>query len=285
MTPLVSIIVPNYNHAAFLQERLDSIFKQTCQDFEVIILDDASTDDSLEILNVYKEHPKVSHFVVNTTNSGSPFLQWQKGLALATGNYVWIAESDDTCDLDFLASNIENINDADGIVAHTESFNAQGIINEVQHPAFKKGTSISLDTDSILYCPILNVSAFVFKRNIIQPLHKPHFTSYKLIGDRIFYYEFFQGKKLLQNRQTKSYFRQEGLGVSNLGAKDIQYLKKYFQEHRSFIDYVSKNETLPKHFKKMYVDRYFKRVRDRLSRSEKFSFTYLQIYLSYVFTR
>ena len=102
MNPKVSIIVPNYNHARFLKQRLDSVFNQTYQDFEVILLDDASTDTSREVLNSYKEHPKVSHLVFNETNSGSPFKQWEKGIGLAQGEYIWIAESDDYCELNFL---------------------------------------------------------------------------------------------------------------------------------------------------------------------------------------
>ena len=92
---MVSIIVPNYNHARFLPERLNSIFNQTFQDYEVILLDDASTDNSVEILNRYAANPKVSHFIVNQENSGSPFKQWKRGIDLARGEFVWIAESDD----------------------------------------------------------------------------------------------------------------------------------------------------------------------------------------------
>ena len=66
----VSIIVPNYNHSIFLQERLDSVFNQTYQNFEVIILDDCSTDDSCLILDKYKNHSKVSHCIFNKYNSG-----------------------------------------------------------------------------------------------------------------------------------------------------------------------------------------------------------------------
>lgn len=51
--PLVSIIVPNYNHALYLRERLDSIYSQTYKKFEVILLDDASSDNSVEILTEY----------------------------------------------------------------------------------------------------------------------------------------------------------------------------------------------------------------------------------------
>ena len=53
--PQVSVIVPNYNHAPYLRQRLDSIFNQNFQDFEVIILDDCSTDNSKEIIEEYMQ--------------------------------------------------------------------------------------------------------------------------------------------------------------------------------------------------------------------------------------
>lgn len=93
--PTVTVIVPNYNHAKFLRERLDSILNQTFQDFELILLDDCSTDDSLPILQEYSSNSKVTHFVVNSTNGGSPFSQWRKGIELAKGKYIWLAETDD----------------------------------------------------------------------------------------------------------------------------------------------------------------------------------------------
>ena len=89
----VSVIMPNYNHAPYLKERMDSILWQDYPDLEVILLDDASTDNSVSILNEYTNHPRVKTLVVNDTNSGNPFLQWQRGLQEATGEYVWIAES------------------------------------------------------------------------------------------------------------------------------------------------------------------------------------------------
>jgi glycosyltransferase involved in cell wall biosynthesis len=99
--PLVSIIVPNFNHQAFLRERLESVFAQTYQDFELILLDDASTDGSLEILEEFANRPRV-RLVVNDTNSGSPFAQWNRGVELAQGEYVWIAESDDSANPELL---------------------------------------------------------------------------------------------------------------------------------------------------------------------------------------
>lgn len=99
--PKVSVILPNYNHARFLPKRLDSILNQTFSDYELLILDDKSPDDSIAVIEPYLRDPR-ARFVPNETNSGSPYLQWRKGLSLTSAEYVWIAESDDYADLDFL---------------------------------------------------------------------------------------------------------------------------------------------------------------------------------------
>jgi len=99
--PRVSVIIPSYNHGRFLRQRIDSILNQTYPDFEVIILDDASTDDSRDVLKSYRSHPKI-RMVLNEKNSGCVFRQWNAGMALARGAYVWIAESDDYAERTFL---------------------------------------------------------------------------------------------------------------------------------------------------------------------------------------
>jgi glycosyltransferase involved in cell wall biosynthesis len=95
--PTVSVIIPNYNHARYLRQRIESVLRQTYQDFEVILLDDCSTDDSRSILSSYAGDPRV-RMEFNEVNSGSTFKQWNKGVRLARGEYVWIAESDDYAD-------------------------------------------------------------------------------------------------------------------------------------------------------------------------------------------
>jgi len=100
--PTVSVVVPNYNHERFLRQRLDTILAQTYQDFEIVLLDDSSTDDSRAILREYASHPRVACVEFNETNSGSAFKQWNKGVRFARGKYVWIAESDDYADPHFL---------------------------------------------------------------------------------------------------------------------------------------------------------------------------------------
>jgi len=113
--PALSVIVPNYNHARFLRKRIDSILQQTFQDFEVILLDDCSTDDSRSILSSYASDPRV-RIELNDANSGNTFKQWNKGVRLARGKYIWIAESDDYAD-ERLLEKLAALLDADAQVA------------------------------------------------------------------------------------------------------------------------------------------------------------------------
>ena len=96
--PRVSVIVPNYMHAPYLEERLQSIANQSFADFEVLLLDDASTDSSVDILKAWEAKDERFRFTPNVQNSGSTFAQWNKGAGMAVGDYLWIAESDDVAD-------------------------------------------------------------------------------------------------------------------------------------------------------------------------------------------
>jgi glycosyltransferase involved in cell wall biosynthesis len=96
----VSVIIPNYNHARFLPARIESVLEQTLSGGDVHILDDASTDDSRAVIARYLGGRV--RFTPGATNSGSTFAQWNKGFAAATGEYVWIAESDDVAEPRFL---------------------------------------------------------------------------------------------------------------------------------------------------------------------------------------
>lgn len=104
----VSIIIPSYNHSLFLVDRIKSIINQTYQNWELIIIDDKSEDDSVyklrQLLKEYKH--KIKYFIVNKTNSGNGYNSWKKGIELAETDYIWIAETDDYSDLSFLEETI-----------------------------------------------------------------------------------------------------------------------------------------------------------------------------------
>lgn len=99
----VSVVVPNYNYAGYIEERLTSIFAQTYPVREIIVLDDASRDDSIAAITGASETAaRTVELLVNRRNSGSVFRQWKKGLDEAHGEVVWIAEADDGSSPDFL---------------------------------------------------------------------------------------------------------------------------------------------------------------------------------------
>lgn len=101
--PTISAIVPNFNHARHLDERLASIMGQRWAPDEIIFLDDASNDDSLAIAESWRAKSSIPFTIIaSEENSGSPFIQWVKGIEGAAGELVWIAESDDSADPRFL---------------------------------------------------------------------------------------------------------------------------------------------------------------------------------------
>jgi glycosyltransferase involved in cell wall biosynthesis len=169
ITPLVSIIVPNYNHEKYLKERLESIFNQTYSNFEVILLDDCSTDNSKKVLSEYSENSKVSHYIFNETNSGNTFIQWNKGIFLAKGDYIWIAESDDFCELNFLEELIQPLIKDDEIVL---SYCQSKRVDEFStHTGNWLNHTASLDKTFFLKNFILNgnefIERFLIYRNVI----------------------------------------------------------------------------------------------------------------------
>ena len=102
--PSISVAVPNYNYARHLRLRLGSIFEQSHPVHEIIVLDDASTDDSTTVIPALAaEWNREIRFIRNKTNSGSVFAQWRSAADLATGEFVWLAEADDAAEPDFLA--------------------------------------------------------------------------------------------------------------------------------------------------------------------------------------
>ncbi|MDB5294855.1 MAG: hypothetical protein JWO31_838 [Phycisphaerales bacterium] len=96
--PRVTVVVPNYNHARYLPRRVESVLAQTFADFELLLLDDASTDDSRSVLERYAAADPRARCLFNDRNGGGPFPQWNRGVAAARGEFVWLAESDDFAD-------------------------------------------------------------------------------------------------------------------------------------------------------------------------------------------
>ena len=211
--PLVSVIIPNYNHARFLDERIQSVLDQTYQNFEMIILDDKSTDNSVEIIYKYKDNPHVSHIVVNAEKSGSTFKQWYKGLELATGDLVWIAESADSCDVSMLETLVNGITDNQAVVSFCNSFR-YGIYGNIYRFHSQKELSQSIIMEGREFVSkfmirnniIINTSSAIFRRNVALSIDKLYMN---LQGDDnwLFWIELMEKGNVFYCNEELNFFR------------------------------------------------------------------------------
>lgn len=192
--PLVSVIVPNYNYARYLDERMESILNQSYQNFEVIILDDKSTDHSLDVINQYQSHPKVSKIIANEVNSGSPFKQWERGISESSGDIIWIAESDDTCSLDFLEKlvPIYLANESALAFCHSILVDENGQKLRENHQMKDVTSDFSMDGKAFIkkYLAysneIQNASCAIFSKKAAQEIDKDY-MNYQGAGDWFFW--------------------------------------------------------------------------------------------------
>ena len=221
--PLVSVIIPNYNHARYLEQRLDSVFGQTYPNFEVIILDDCSTDNSLEVINRYKDNPHLSQIVINETNSGSTFKQWDKGINLAHGEIIWIAESDDYCELNLLEELVKAFLHNKGTVL---AYNSTLVLYDDGYEANRLYLGRNQYMSGMRYIKhylslfnwIMNASCAIFSKKAALKA-KPDYKEYKGAGDYLFWIEIAkQGNVAIVNQRLSYFCRHDGSVTSR---KDI----------------------------------------------------------------
>lgn len=230
----VSVIVPNYNHAPYLRQRFDSIFNQTYQDFEVIILDDCSTDNSKEIIEEYRNRPQVTHIVYNETNSGSPFKQWAKGLGLAKGEFIWIAESDDWAELNFLEEMVNILGkDTSLTLAYCESFWEYPEKTVFGQTLLKDTFFNGLDflrTRQIFNNNIVNASSVLFRKNFLSKIPTDYQDFYGS-GDYILWSYLCEQGNLHYTPKRLNHFRRHDSATTN---KSVATGQTFFENHRIY---------------------------------------------------
>lgn len=212
--PLVSVILPNYNHAPYLDQRIQSILNQTYPNFELIILDDKSPDNSVEVINKYKDNPHVSSIIFNESNSGSTFIQWNRGLELAKGEIIWIAESDDYCDPEFLGTCIrEFLKTDDCAVAYCTSEyvdaknNDLGTYNPYKKEVYRMNGLDFIKERMYFGCAIWNASSAIFRKDVALRIDK-QYEHFKACGDKLFWIEMAENGRIVHVNKTMNYFRQ-----------------------------------------------------------------------------
>ena len=273
-TPLVSVIVPNYNHEKFLAKRLDSILRQTYSNIELLILDDCSTDGSVDVISDYeKRHPETVRAMVNDRNSGNVFAQWQKGIDNTSGELIWICESDDFCDPDFLEKLVPQFADpsvllgfgriqfADADGKYQEGMdgyreNAEpGIWNRAQvRPAaqwFNNGFGVSN--------VIANVGGCLLRRQKLPDSVWKEARSHSVLGDWFLYVTMANGGRIAYVPDAIAYFRQHGGNTSVRGF----HRKAFYSEQERLLKLLRRRWGIGDDIARRFYDR----VKDSYERS------------------
>ena len=234
----VSVVVPNYNYAHYIQKRLDTIIDQTYPIYDLVILDDNSFDDSVTIIKKYiKKFFIDTHLYINENNSGSVFKQWVKGIEMSKGDFIWIAEADDMSMPNFLENIMIGFNNEKVVLSYSQSQtvdekgakindNYLYYLKDIDSEKWKKdyvrsGTEEIKDSLSIKNT-IPNVSATVFKKIDITNIAKK-ISNFSVAGDWFFY-------------------------VWILQYGDIAYTAKVLNIHRKHIKSVTASLNAKKHF-------------------------------------
>jgi glycosyltransferase involved in cell wall biosynthesis len=238
--PSVSAIVPNYNHARFLETRLRSIADQGLQVSELIVLDDASTDDSRDVIErIAATLPFPVRTVFNETNSGSIFHQWTKGLSLARGDLVWICESDDSCDAGFLQAIVPYFNDPSVMLAfgRVAFIDADGSLLQEKNGHLDSSQFWSEPRIESAFAwfhgpfgtrnIIANVGGCVFRRQPIGADLLSELTTYRICGDWFLYSRLARSGRIAYEPSARAYFRLHGKNSSVASLKS----EAFYDEH------------------------------------------------------
>ena len=265
----ISVAVPNYNYEKFLLQRIYSILNQNIKIYELLLLDDCSTDNSRELIDQLEEELKPYINVkkkYNETNGGTAFKQWRKGYEESTGDYLWIAEADDYCDSNFLENVVEPIlKEKDVVLSYTDTafIDKDGYIimksikNEIDllktshwnHDYINDGVE-EIKNYSYLNCTVSNVSSVLFKKGEYDEFFEEA-GKLKQAGDWLFYLDVMSTGKVAYKNKALNYYRLHGDNVTSLTKK-----KNHLEEIKKIHEIVRERYTLTEQQEQNIKDRY-----------------------------
>lgn len=267
---------------------MDSIFSQTYGDYEIILLDDASTDESAEMLKEYAKNPKVSSLTINGQNTGKPFLQWKRGIEKAKGEYIWIAEADDKAEPLFLQRCVEALdNNPNAVLAFTGSktIDENGNPGKIDYDAWParhqkralhKATFVfngsRYATHNQIWCNrVYNASGTVFRKAAFDG--DPDFDAcypMRNVGDHLFWTILMKKGDVIEIYEKLNRFRRHSISQSAQGIQHGAIQPYVYYEQIDVMNYIF-NTFKPGAYRKAIVRGDFsKRIhRSNLPKEEK----------------
>jgi len=267
----VSVIIPNYNHALFLSQRINAVLNQTFSDFEVIILDDCSTDSSKDVIEGYRDHEKITHIIYNEENSGGVFKQWIKGIGVAKGEYIWIAESDDYADPQFLAKTMEAmLADARLKMVFTDSYIVDESGVELGKTSLDKASSFQMlraenyliDESNLtrylfLDMIITNASSALISKDVLHEVNQQTLQSFKNTGDRFVYISIALKHGIRFLDEPLNFMRSHGSNTTKLSLKNGNIFRDRLKVLSHYLDFVPLTDRTKSDLRKFFEESFF----------------------------
>jgi glycosyltransferase involved in cell wall biosynthesis len=242
--PKVSVVVPIYNSAKFLPACLDSIVNQTYRNIEIICVNDGSKDNSLEILNQYKQKDS-RIIIINQSNSGVSSAR-NAGLKNASGKYVQFVDSDDLINCEAIKNLVTEAEkfDADIITFNKTWFNDNEIPDIKQKPKYdiENPEHYFHDENENPFVKNLNVDVIhnkFYKKDFLIKNNLFFEKNIKLGEDSLFCFMSFIRNNMIVIDKNIYYYHRTNLSNSLMGSATKQ---KWFDNHMLMIDYMIKNQ-------------------------------------------
>jgi glycosyltransferase involved in cell wall biosynthesis len=211
-------------------------------------LDDKSTDNSVDIINKYKDNPHVSHVVINEENSGSTFKQWHKGFEIAKGDVVWIAESDDSCDKSLLETLVRGYVENNAVLAFCRSckYDVDGnkciynLQNNLPWDIVMQGKTF-ISKYMIDRNVVANASSAIFSRELAMSIDR-QYIKMRGNGDWLFWIELMEHGNVFFSAKELNFFRFHHTNTT----KSLGFLGISGVEHKRIFDYLVSHHFIPR---------------------------------------
>ncbi len=258
----VSVIIPNYNYAHHLEQRLNTVFSQTYPIYEILVLDDASTDNSIEVIERCLSNTCIDNKLIkNEKNSGSVFQQWQKAVEIARGDFVWICEADDVANSTFIERSILKFDDTQVVMSYAQSRQIDEFDNLLCDNYFDYTSDICTDRWKLDYIcegkeeisqalavknTIPNVSAVLFKKsNLQESLRRcqKDLLKLKIAGDWLIYSDILQNGRVGYVSEVLNSHRRHQKSVTSSSLTFAHHMAEiiFLQKHISETIYVEES--------------------------------------------
>ena len=253
--PKVSVVIPNYNYARYLPARIASVLQQTYRPYEIIFLDDRSTDDSVKVARELLAKSGIPYRIVENEVNRGCYAQWLAGIGLCKGDLVWIAEADDECEPRLLEKLVPSFRADDVVLAYSQSRRIDGNGNVVtpdyldhtdaisstkwRSSYVRKGLDEIRDTLAIKNT-IPNASAVLMRMPNLAAI-KDRLTQHKNAGDWMTYVHLLESGSIYYSPEVLNSHRVHGHGLTQ-GANtarhfaEILMVQEYIRQRHPLSD-------------------------------------------------